>query len=43
MKWKHYCVLCVAVAVLVVVGILLFPAFSNLIEAVLIGFLSTNA
>ena len=43
MKWKHYLIVCAAVAVLTAAAVLLVPGLSQSIEAQLIAFLSSNA
>ena len=43
MTWKNYSIVCAASALLVVLALLLIPGFSDLIEQLMLLFLSTNA
>ncbi|MEM7017687.1 MAG: hypothetical protein AAF512_10180 [Pseudomonadota bacterium] len=43
MKTKNYLVLCAVITVVLVVGLLFVPGLSDTVEAVTLGFLSTNA
>ena len=43
MKTKNYLILCAAISVVWVAGLLFVPAFSDTVEGLMLGFLSTNA
>lgn len=43
MKWKHYLILCLGLAVVTSAAVLYIPGLSATLEAQLIAFLSSNA
>ena len=43
MKTKTYLIVCAALSVVVVVGVLFVPGVSDTIEGLVLGFLSSNA
>ena len=43
MTWKNYSIVCAAAALLTVLALLIVPGFSELVEQLMLLFLSTNA
>ncbi len=43
MSWKNYIILCLAINAIWVLGLLFIQPFSDLIEGLMLLFLSTNA
>ncbi len=43
MKTRNYLILCGVISISLVLGLLFVPAFSDLVEQVILLFLSTNA